>query len=296
MNVLNKGSLGRRILKRLLSLIIVVWGVVTLSFCLQVFTGTDPAEMIVRKNSLFATEEQIQAVREQLGLDAPFHERYIDYIKGVATGDLGTAITNRQPVIENIKDALPVTCTMIIMAMAWVILFTVILSAISVIRKNGIFDNVTRIVCIIGICVPSFWLALILLTAFAVNIPIFSVIADGSIKSLILPSIAMLQRLMITAALINQPQILVADEATTAIDACNRVELMKELKSLCKEGMSILFVTHDLRAASYSDQLLIMNQGKIIESGETKSIIKNPKQEYTEYLLNACRLERRELM
>lgn len=191
MNVLNKGSLGRRILKRLLSLIIVVWGVVTLSFCLQVFTGTDPAEMIVRKNSLFATEEQIQAVREQLGLDAPFHERYIDYIKGVATGDLGTAITNRQPVIENIKDALPVTCTMIIMAMAWVILFTVILSAISVIRKNGIFDNVTRIVCIIGICVPSFWLALILLTAFAVNIPIFSVIADGSIKSLILPSIAM---------------------------------------------------------------------------------------------------------
>ena len=77
------------------------------------------------------------------------------------------------------------------MAMAWVILFTVILSAISVIRKNGIFDNVTRIVCIIGICVPSFWLALILLTAFAVNIPIFSVIADGSIKSLILPSIAM---------------------------------------------------------------------------------------------------------
>lgn len=191
MNVLNKGNLGRRILKRLLSLIIVVWGVVTLSFCLQVFTGTDPAEMIVRKNSLFATEEQIQTVREQLGLDAPFHERYIDYIKGVATGDLGTAITNRQPVIENIKDALPVTCTMIIMAMAWVILFTVILSAISVIRKNGNFDNVTRIVCIIGICVPSFWLALILLTAFAVNIPIFSVIADGSIKSLILPSIAM---------------------------------------------------------------------------------------------------------
>lgn len=79
MNVLNKGNLGRRILKRLLSLIIVVWGVVTLSFCLQVFTGTDPAEMIVRKNSLFATEEQIQTVREQLGLDAPFHERYIDY-------------------------------------------------------------------------------------------------------------------------------------------------------------------------------------------------------------------------
>ena len=108
--------------KRLLNFILVVWGVVTLSFCLQVLQGTDPAEMIVRKVNVLATEEQIQAVRESLGLDAPFLERYTDYIKGVLTGDLGTAITNRQPVIENIKDALPVTCTLIVMAMVWVIL------------------------------------------------------------------------------------------------------------------------------------------------------------------------------
>lgn len=177
-------------MKRLVSFIIVIWGVVTLSFCLQVFTGTDPAEMIVRKNSIFATEEQIQAVREQLGLDAPFHERYFDYITGVATGDLGTAITNRQPVIENIKAAPASHLYCHSHGNAWVILFTVILSAISVIRRM-VSCNDTRIICIIGICVPSFWLALILLTAFAVNIPIFNVIADGSIKSLILPSIAM---------------------------------------------------------------------------------------------------------
>ena len=75
--------------------------------------------------------------------------------------------------------------------MLWVVLFTVIFSAISVISNNGIFDNLMRIICIIGICVPSFWLALILLTALAVKIPIFNVISDGSIKSLILPSVAM---------------------------------------------------------------------------------------------------------
>lgn len=103
----------------------------------------------------------------------------------------------------------------------------------------------------------------------------------------------MLQRLMITAALINEPQILIADEATTAIDACNRMELMKELKKLCTEGMSVLFVTHDLRVASFSDHLLIMNHGKVIEAGNTQEIIKAPKEEYTAYLLGACRLERR---
>ena len=94
------GGTAKRITKRIINFILVIWGVVTLSFCLQVFTGTDPAEMIVRKVNVFATEEQIQAVREELGLDAPFLERYTDYIKGVLTGDLGTAITNRQPVIE----------------------------------------------------------------------------------------------------------------------------------------------------------------------------------------------------
>lgn len=102
----------------------------------------------------------------------------------------------------------------------------------------------------------------------------------------------MLQRLMIATALINQPEVLVADEATTAIDASNRMELMKELRILCDNGMSILFVTHDLRAASYSDKILIMNQGKVVEAGQTKAVLEHPKEEYTKYLLNACRLER----
>lgn len=177
--------------KRIISFIIVFFGVVTLSFCLQLFTGTDPAEIIVRKSNGFATEEQIQAVRVELGLNAPFHVRYLDYIKGVLTGDLGTAITNRQPVIENIKAALPVTCMLVVMIMFWVMIFTVLIAAVSVIRKGGIFDNVARIACIIGICVPSFWLALVLLTAFAVKIQIFNVISDGSFQSMILPSAAM---------------------------------------------------------------------------------------------------------
>ena len=185
-----------------------VWGVVTLSFCLQVFTGTDPAEMIVRKANVFASEKQIQAVREDLGLDAPFFERYVDYIKDVLSGDLGTAITNRQPVIENIKEVLPTTCMLVVMAMAWVVIFTVLIAAISVIRKGGFFDNVMRIVCIIGICVPSFWLALILLTAFAVQIPVFSVISDGSFKSLILPSVSMAVPIICIAARVLRAAVL----------------------------------------------------------------------------------------
>ena len=102
----------------------------------------------------------------------------------------------------------------------------------------------------------------------------------------------MLQRLMIATALINDPQVLIADEITTAIDACNRMELMSELRSLTDTGLSILFVTHDLNAAAKADSILIMNKGKLVEFGETSEIFSNPKCEYTQYLLNACRLER----
>ena len=91
-----------RIAKRIITLLIVILGVVTLSFCLQIFTGTDPAEMLVRKTTLFATEDQIQAMRVELGLDGTLSEQYADYIKGLLTGDLGISITNRKPVIDNI--------------------------------------------------------------------------------------------------------------------------------------------------------------------------------------------------
>lgn len=104
----------------------------------------------------------------------------------------------------------------------------------------------------------------------------------------------MLQRIMIAAALMNTPRLLIADEVTTAIDACNRIGLMKELRKLCDEGMSVLFVTHDLCSAANSDQILIMNHGKIVEYGSTQKIMESPKEDYTKYLLGTCRLERRE--
>ena len=107
-------GISARIVKRIITLLIVILGVVTLSFCLQIFTGTDPAEMLVRKTTLFATEEQIQAMRVELGLDGTLSEQYADYIKGLLTGDLGISITNRKPVIDNIRNALPVTCMLVI--------------------------------------------------------------------------------------------------------------------------------------------------------------------------------------
>ena len=185
------GNVVKCILRRVVNMLLVIWGVVTLSFSLQVMTGTDPAELLVRKYNVLATEAQIAATRAELGLDAPFLTRYLDHLAGLLHGDLGMALTNRQPVLENILDALPVTTALVVMAMMWVVVATVVFAMLSVVYAGGVFDHGMRVVCMIGICVPSFWLALILLMAFAVKIPLFAVVSDGSLPSLILPSLAM---------------------------------------------------------------------------------------------------------
>ena len=102
----------------------------------------------------------------------------------------------------------------------------------------------------------------------------------------------MLQRLMIAVAIIQEPKLLVADEATTAIDACNRLELMRQMKKFCGLGMSVLFVTHDLKAASVSDRIMIMDHGKIVETGQTDMVMNCPQNEFTKELVNACELRR----
>lgn len=101
----------------------------------------------------------------------------------------------------------------------------------------------------------------------------------------------MLQRLMIAAALMCQPALLVADEATTAIDACNRIGLMRELKSFCKDGMSVLFVTHDLRSASVSDRILDVVADRLSNRAMTEQILNHPKEDYTKYMGGYCHVK-----
>jgi microcin C transport system ATP-binding protein len=97
------------------------------------------------------------------------------------------------------------------------------------------------------------------------------------------------QRVMIAMALANNPELLIADEPTTALDVTIQaqiLELLNELKS--KLGMAMLMITHDLTIVEkMSDKVCVMQQGKIVEAGKTKTIFKTPKEAYTKKLLNA---------
>ena len=97
-----------------------------------------------------------------------------------------------------------------------------------------------------------------------------------------------LQRLVIVTSLLLNPEILICDEPTTSLDKKTGIKIMEILNKLRKEtGLSLIFITHDLSIIEeMSDKLMIMKKGKIIETGKTSQIIKNPEEEYSRELLN----------
>lgn len=98
------------------------------------------------------------------------------------------------------------------------------------------------------------------------------------------------QRVMIAMALISNPQILIADEPTTALDVTVQKEIIKLLKEIqCETGMGMIFITHDLGVISeIADDVIVMNKGVIVERGTTQDILDNPQHPYTKGLI-ACR-------
>ena len=97
------------------------------------------------------------------------------------------------------------------------------------------------------------------------------------------------QRVMIAAAIAHEPKLLIADEPTSALDASLRSEIMHLLDELrAEQGLGMLLVSHDLASAEgHADHLIVMEKGRIVESGATAELIKNPQQEYTQRLMAA---------
>ncbi|MEZ8068486.1 MULTISPECIES: ABC transporter ATP-binding protein [Vibrio] len=98
-----------------------------------------------------------------------------------------------------------------------------------------------------------------------------------------------LQRIMIAMALINEPDILIADEPTTALDVTVQAEVLSLIKEIqSKMGMAILFITHDLGVVKhFADRVLVMCKGELVEEGLTQELFENPKHDYTRMLINS---------
>lgn len=114
-----------------------------------------------------ATQEQRDAAAEQLGLKGSYPEQYWNWVSGVFQGDMGNSLLSQRPISEIFRDALPITIELIVLGLLIATLIGVPLGVISAVRRNSASDYVSRVGGLLGISIPNFWLATLLLVFFS---------------------------------------------------------------------------------------------------------------------------------
>jgi peptide/nickel transport system permease protein len=132
---------------------------VTVFYLLRIVPG-DPA---IRRCGLGCKEEQLIAIRKDLGVDKSYPAQYGDWIGGILTGDLGTSNFTQRPVSEAIKNRLPVTLELMVLTMAMTIAVGIPFGIVSAVFRNSPLDFFVRLLAVVGLAVPVFWVATLVL-------------------------------------------------------------------------------------------------------------------------------------
>lgn len=159
--------MGRYILRRLLNLIPVLLGITLLVFLFLHLIPGDPAVTLLGDR---ATPEQVENLREKLGLNEPLPLQYLAFLRDLLTFDLGRSIFTGVPIIEEIKIRWPATFELSVAAMLIALGVGVPAGVIAAVRKNSLVDNATMTGSLIGVSMPVYWLGLLLIYLFAVNL------------------------------------------------------------------------------------------------------------------------------
>ena len=155
------------IFRRILILIPTLLGVSIIIFFMLRITPGDPAELLLGER---ATEEALHEIREHLGLNEPLHVQYGKFIKRLMKGDLGETIWSRQKVWIEVKERFPATIELSVAALFISCFFGIIFGIISATRQYSIFDYLSMLGALIGVSMPIFWLGLVFMLIFSVNL------------------------------------------------------------------------------------------------------------------------------
>jgi peptide/nickel transport system permease protein len=153
--------------RRVFSLIPVLFGMTLVVFAIIHAIPGDPAQVILGQK---ATKEAIATLTSELGLDRPWHIQYVDYMKGLISGDLGTSLRTRGPINEEIWPYLAATIELTVVAMVIAIFIGVNAGIISAWFSNSWFDYLAMILALVGVSMPIFWLGLMEQWAFSIEL------------------------------------------------------------------------------------------------------------------------------
>jgi peptide/nickel transport system permease protein len=159
--------MAQYILRRLLNLLPVLLGITLLVFTLLHLIPGDPAVVILGER---ATPEQVAALRERLGLNQPLPLQYLIFLWNLVRLDFGTSIISGVTIAEEIKTRWPATFELSVAAMLIAIILGIPAGVLAAVRKNSAVDNLTMSTSLLGVSMPVYWLGLLLIYLFAVNL------------------------------------------------------------------------------------------------------------------------------
>lgn len=158
-------SVGRFFVRRLLQGLFVIWGAITIMFGLRAASPGDPATLMLGEG---ATQDRIELVREQEGLNEPLYSQYMDYISGFPQGDFGFSWQSNREVEAMVIERIPATIELAVAATVVAVIIAIPLGVVSATRRNQPSDYAASMFSLLGISTPNFWLGLMLVLVFGV--------------------------------------------------------------------------------------------------------------------------------
>jgi len=172
---------------RALQGVVVMFGVSLIVFFALFLTG-DPAALMMPPD---ASRAEIEAFRQAMGFNDPIWVQYGRFLGGVLSGELGNSLRFQRPALDLLLERLPATALLACTALLWSSLLGFLLGTIAAVRKNSAIDFSIRVISLLGQAIPVFWLALLLIIAFSLNLRWLPSSGIGTVWNLILPSIAL---------------------------------------------------------------------------------------------------------
>lgn len=180
-------TITRYLVRRLIHSLFVIVGLIVVVFFVTHLLG-DPARLMLRPE---ATDEQIEALRDDLGLNDPLYEQFGRFLGNVAQGSFGDSLWQRVPALPLVLNRIPATLYLVGVTLAFAVPVAVILGIISATKPRSLIDRFVTVISLAGVSIADFWLGLMLIIVVAVNLGWLPTSGYGGIDYVILPALTL---------------------------------------------------------------------------------------------------------
>ena len=199
----------RYVVERLAQAVVTIWIVTVVVFVLARLSG-DPINLLVSPE---ATQAELEIVRRDYGLDKSWMEQYVLFTKGILRGEFGDSLRFKEPALPLVLERLPATLRLAFAGMSITLVLGLSIGTLSGLRESGVADRVGKFTAMVGQSVPAFWLGIMLILVFGVELGWLPTSGYGGLKHMILPAITLAH--FSTAALIRLTRSAVLDVASS---------------------------------------------------------------------------------